>query len=1398
MSTRYEALMSDADWKTYFDSDPEITNLRKEIVGAQDEEVLKRKCHDQYKADLQEAWEKLVSLRSHVLTFQNSIDEAALEEAKSYAVSPLELIWEPAYSAKQLSRVQDSSHRMADLQELKQKLPQRELLKMKLTACEDMLKSLRSQMENKSAELMISSRSTREAGTSSITMTMELRQSLLQLSRDLAEAERDYLRLAGELEVVDNALHGLLKGLTDVQKANVLDEMSLLASHNGFIGEGNLSTLGHLQLTHQPVLTGIAGSSGGVENSQTVSVTKCENDSTSIKCDFSLHEILSGQGGKVRRINGEHAYSYRMRLEKRQASLKILEQQLEVEVEGLAERVREARDILRDAELRRLRLSLRLANVENLAKQRKVEELQWRSSASVPSPVLASQYLGLPTATNASTAFGTMRASQSQTASQTLSPNRQIQPMHSPVPSGALLMARLGMQAKYDHSMLRFGQSFLSPDPVPGTVNASAEAVTNAAEMLRADLAEQFESEAPVPQMTQDQESVAESAVAAQPPDQPSQIPPSTESMIQQEAVSDTALVMSPPLNSQAVRERLVRLSQQLESQRAILEGQESLLQVLADQQSELEEIRRLALYPDSPTKLSPSQQSILSSERHSQNHRTKRVTDRPESSRGSHQRARSTSPVITRADIMRWDSELRNYDHPVADSESDTGMDLAASVPMRPPVSATGHRKASPKRSLSADPHSRRSSRQRRVSGARRGNGEKLALDDNYLPRSKTAEDSRDRAKAQAKVMERLSRRDRMVDRDRVRDRVRPEPPQRSHVPRSHSREAYQAAYFATSGAPLLPSEIKKVNQSDTDLEEEYILQSIALLSKRLMLEDRARANFTASQQCLSVTAQPPVATQSTLRSRSFLDIDVSGDRMAAFNGALMSEAEATISGPNSRLSPPVHRPLFESDSSAKSNIRRANPVTSAAPGAATLQPNQTTATAEVMHVTPRTTHSKQLQATVMPIVASSLMSDDSVTASQLALSKPIPPFRPVLSRTTAPTVSAVVPIQEVALTSSKPEWERARDWTWQRDGPALLAQLEDKLAKAEEKRTEAERDERIDPATGIALDPRTGVGWASLEVLVVGAKNVPEMKRTTKSADVYTELWLANAGDRPARPEDRQRTSTKWSTLFPQWREKFTLGPVTSLHGALCLELKDATKFGVDRSVGDCVLPLSQLLDQHPHLFIVGVREPSLAVSKARSRPRMVDCTVKVEARLTYCRSTYWTGKATELRCKIDVVKRMFATAGVCLSSQPRTHRQELVEAVAAEDADKPETEPEKGVSDPGSGVAASQRAAQQRSLIPRYRAPLPEYLASESQRLGSPDTNGGCGVSELTCSDSDTASGRRDTASGRRDTRPAAAPDLGIFKGAGTRKTAKPAREIAKELRESSLSSSEKWSN
>ena len=176
------------------------------------------------------------------------------------------------------------------------------------------------------------------------------------------------------------------------------------------------------------------------------------------------------------------------------------------------------------------------------------------------------------------------------------------------------------------------------------------------------------------------------------------------------------------------------------------------------------------------------------------------------------------------------------------------------------------------------------------------------------------------------------------------------------------------------------------------------------------------------------------------------------------------------------------------------------------------------------------------------------------------------------------------------------------------------------------------------------------------SIRISVLTARNLPEMKRRTHSADPFVELWVKPTTSTSPMPDEyvdkpmlRYSTAIKWGMLFPRWEESFDLsvpceydcrddsgnpnGNVSISDDCLRIVLRDAVKSDIASNegtnlqslIGECFLNFDLLLDQKVHTVWLPVVDTVVATPELhylhRSRHKLPpDCALKVQARLLY----------------------------------------------------------------------------------------------------------------------------------------------------------------------------------
>jgi hypothetical protein len=298
-----------------------------------------RKYHSHCKGNLQEAWDKLVHLRTHIKLFHSAIEEATIEEVTSSGDSNLSY----ASHDSEILLTQQSASYASDATHIRDKVRVKEGLKTKISNAEILAREIQQKLSIQTEELgRIISRQTTSSSepgrtaadpsvSDSVVLYMTKRKQVLVLSQELDAADDQRLKLKAELDFVEKSLNEALRKMMHNQNAEAENDREIDSLLDITISRDNTVAAPDRE-SFKPVV-----SSGRLTQDLTALI---ENPSGS---EFTLHEVLTGKA-RVQRLNGESAKKYKDRLIKRMVSLSTLDAQMQEELEFLAENVRKAKD----------------------------------------------------------------------------------------------------------------------------------------------------------------------------------------------------------------------------------------------------------------------------------------------------------------------------------------------------------------------------------------------------------------------------------------------------------------------------------------------------------------------------------------------------------------------------------------------------------------------------------------------------------------------------------------------------------------------------------------------------------------------------------------------------------------------------------------------------------------------------------------------------------------------------------------------------------------------------------------------------------------------------------------------------------------------------------------------
>jgi len=171
----------------------DVSKVKLQLRALEDEEAELVRNTDKSVYELEESSNKLAALRNQISSTKKALENINLEE-----------IYMSRFSSAYLH--DNSNNKVKDgyknISLTHQTALQRQSLQSQLHQAEDRLRQIRHELETKSKSLLNLSRERDVASTQSIAKAMDLRQSLLEISRDLEIAESVYTRILCELEVL--------------------------------------------------------------------------------------------------------------------------------------------------------------------------------------------------------------------------------------------------------------------------------------------------------------------------------------------------------------------------------------------------------------------------------------------------------------------------------------------------------------------------------------------------------------------------------------------------------------------------------------------------------------------------------------------------------------------------------------------------------------------------------------------------------------------------------------------------------------------------------------------------------------------------------------------------------------------------------------------------------------------------------------------------------------------------------------------------------------------------------------------------------------------------------------------------------------------------------------------
>lgn len=168
-----------------------MANLKADLDKLCRDEDVKRKDHNHSRGSLQEAWDKLVQLRTHISLFKSAIEEATIEDVSLQATRGSWTSNHLSFSNRSNSLTAESAIRLGDAHGIREKVRLKEGLQRKVVLVEEFLTDLRTKLAYNSNELTkVNNSAERLFVADTISASMDIRQAVISISKQLEDAER--------------------------------------------------------------------------------------------------------------------------------------------------------------------------------------------------------------------------------------------------------------------------------------------------------------------------------------------------------------------------------------------------------------------------------------------------------------------------------------------------------------------------------------------------------------------------------------------------------------------------------------------------------------------------------------------------------------------------------------------------------------------------------------------------------------------------------------------------------------------------------------------------------------------------------------------------------------------------------------------------------------------------------------------------------------------------------------------------------------------------------------------------------------------------------------------------------------------------------------------------------
>lgn len=333
-------------------TDTHMSYLRQELQRLVFDEDCRRKAFNESRIALQEVWDKLVNIRSHISDIRAEVENVRIE---AITTSFEGMLWHGDADDQSSKLSLQSASRVAEARHMRDKVRLKEALQAKILAVEEQISGRKQQMLHLSQALKDSAQDLDFHGGRSLAAStlgarsLEIRSQLLSVSKNLNDMEVQLSEFKSEMQRLQQELTQFLQGQQPRKSSTQMPSAQERAA-----GDWANKKAAYDEIMIELVANGRPFTADLVDEllRHCYALESAEESKADVtwhhakpQMECSVDEVISSQT-QIVRMNGEAPQQYISRLEKRLSTLEYFEVETAQEFQRAVVAVKRFRDLV--------------------------------------------------------------------------------------------------------------------------------------------------------------------------------------------------------------------------------------------------------------------------------------------------------------------------------------------------------------------------------------------------------------------------------------------------------------------------------------------------------------------------------------------------------------------------------------------------------------------------------------------------------------------------------------------------------------------------------------------------------------------------------------------------------------------------------------------------------------------------------------------------------------------------------------------------------------------------------------------------------------------------------------------------------------------------------------------